>query len=210
MKASSRKKNKADAGGNRKASPRGRQKTQAVEPAPETEPVPAAEQEVPETAGDECPEALRARLLRLQADFDNFRKRVSRERDELYRRANTDILSELLPVLDHMDLAIEAAETHSADEAVVEGFKLVSEQLMTGLEKFGLKPVDAGGKAFDPNLHEAISRMPSDDVPEDKVIVQVRRGYVLGDRLLRAAQVVVSSGPASAADDGRQAGSAGE
>lgn len=140
------------------------------------------------------------RFLRLQADFENFRKRTLRERTDLYRRANEDIMEELLPVLDHMDLALEAARAHDADEAMVEGFRLASEQLWTALGKFGLKPIDTDGVAFDPNLHEAVSHLPSDDVPENHVMVQTRRGYKLGDSLLRAAQVVVSSGKAAAAE----------
>jgi molecular chaperone GrpE len=153
-------------------------------------------------------EADRERLIRLQADFENFKKRTIRERNETYRRANEDIMEELLPVMDHMELALEAAAQHDADEAMVEGFRLVSEQLRATLGKFGLTPIDATDAEFDHNLHEAISHLPSPDVPENHVIAMTRRGYKLGDFLLRAAQVVVSSGdpsapaePEAAADD---------
>lgn len=143
--------------------------------------------------------ADRERLLRLQADFENFKKRMIRERAETYRRANDDIIEELLPVLDHMEIALEAAGQHDTDTAIVEGFRLVYEQLRAALAKFGLQPVDAAHAEFDHNMHEAISHLPSPDVPENHVITMTRRGYKLGDRLLRAAQVVVSSGAPDAA-----------
>jgi len=141
----------------------------------------------------------REQLIRLQADFENFKKRTIRERNETYRRANEDIMEELLPVMDHMELAMDAAAQHDADEGIVEGFRLVSEQLRAALGKFGLTPIDATDAEFDHNLHEAISQLPSPDVPENHVIAMTRRGYKLGDYLLRAAQVVVSSGDPSGA-----------
>lgn len=147
-----------------------------------------------EQAVKEDKDLISDRLLRLQADFDNFRKRTLREKNELCRHANEDLMQELLPALDHLNLALTAAKTYSAHEPVVEGFKLVSEQMMSVLGKFGLSPIDAEGVEFDPGRHEAISRMASDAVPENTVITQVRRGYMFGDRLLRPAQVVVSSG----------------
>jgi molecular chaperone GrpE len=139
--------------------------------------------------------ALQDRHLRLQADFENYRKRMVREKAELYRMANADLIDELLPVLDHFDLAMGATSEHEASDAVAEGVKLVREQLSKVLEKFGLSVIDAQGEAFDPNVHEAISQLPSPDVEANHVMEQVRRGYKIGDKLLRAAQVVVSSGP---------------
>ncbi len=174
-------------------------------PKTEKKPTPAAEKaakvakEAAATAEEPTvvvePESTR--LLRLQADFDNFKKRTIRERNETYRRANEDIMEELLPVMDHMELALDAAAQHDADEAMVEGFRLVSEQLRAALGKFGLTPIDATDAEFDHNLHEAISQLPSPDVAENHVIAMTRRGYKLGDYLLRAAQVVVSSGDPS-------------
>ena len=140
------------------------------------------------------------RLIRLQADFDNFRKRVLREKDELYRRANEDLLEELLPVLDHMELALKAAVDHDAPDPMIQGFRLVHEQFQTALRKFGLQPIVAEGQPFDPNLHEAVSHLPSEELPEGHVMVDTRRGYLLGDRLLRASQVVVSAGPQQEAE----------
>ncbi len=151
---------------------------------------------VEETAdGGESTGQLKDRLLRLQADFDNFRRRTLREKDQLYRNANEDIMLELLPVLDHLELALNAVKEHGADNAFFEGFKLVSEQMSSVLGRFGLTAIAGENGAFDPNLHEAISHLSSDEVPSDEIVAQVRRGYKLGERVLRAAQVVVSSGP---------------
>lgn len=165
----------------------------------------AEEASAPETAvgGDEAIvpvpalPAIDDRLLRLQADFDNFRKRALRERAEIELQANESLMKELLPVLDHLDLAVDAAVQHNADGPVIEGFRLVSEQLLTALAKAGLTPVDAAAQEFDPHRHEAISQVASETVPANHVVAQVRRGYLLGSKLLRPAQVVVSQGPAA-------------
>lgn len=169
---------------------------------------PAAEKapESPPSAAAEPEEALQDRLLRLMADFENFRKRTLKERGEWSLRANQDLLTELLPVLDHFDLGLQTAGRHQTDPAVLDGFRLVYEQLLAALAKFGLSPVDAEGTAFDPHLHEAVSHMPSDEHPADSIIAQTRRGYRLGDQLLRPAQVVVSSGPAGPAAPGGEEG----
>lgn len=147
-------------------------------------------------------DVLTDKNLRLQADFDNFRKRVLREKDELYRRANEDIILDLLPVLDHFELAMGSAESHDVAPAFVEGFKLVSEQLISALKKVGVERVEDESGAFDTRFHEAVSHLPSGDVPADHIMARVRKGYMLGNRLLRPAQVVVSSGPASDRTDG--------
>mgnify|MGYP001611873967 CR=1 FL=1 len=149
------------------------------------------------------------RYLRLMADFENFRKRTLREKNDLYRTANEDFLLELLPVLDHMELALDSARKGQAGPGVLDGFTLVSEQLSAVIKKFGVTPIEADGQAFDPVLHEAISHLASDTVPDNVVIQQTRRGYMLGDKLLRPAQVVVSSGRARpAAPTESEAGSA--
>ncbi len=138
-------------------------------------------------------EPLRLQLMRLQADFDNFRKRQVRERAEWITRANEDLFLELLPVLDHYEMGLKSAETHQTDSSVTEGFRLIYNQLLDLLAKFNVTPVEAIGEAFNPHVHEALTHMPSDK-PSETVIEQVRRGYTLNDKLLRAAQVVVSSG----------------
>lgn len=155
--------------------------------------------EKPEPAAAERPQRednLEERLLRLQADFDNFRKRVQRERGEWYQQANEDLMVELLPILDHFELGLHTAEKHHVDPAVIDGFRMVYDQLQQALVRFRLSPIDAEGQDFDPHVHEAMTHVPSEEHPADTVIAQTRRGYKLGEKLIRPAQVVVSSGPA--------------
>ena len=171
----------------------------AVDPAhPVPEDGPAAPAEPAAAAEPQpSPEAvLQDRLLRLQADFENYRKRMDREKKDWIAFANEKLVLELLPVLDHFELGLADGAKNGAPAAFVEGFQLICNQLRAALEKAGVQAIDAEGAAFDPHVHEAITHLPSDDVPADHVVVQTRRGYKLGDKLLRAAQVVVSSGPA--------------
>jgi len=135
------------------------------------------------------------RLLRLQADFDNFRKRTLREKNELFDSANQALMLELLPVLDHLQLGIQAASAHQAELAFREGLTLIFDQLMGVLSKFGLSPMEAENQVFDANRFEAVNALPSATVPEGAVLALVRRGYMLRNKLLRPAQVIVSSGP---------------
>ncbi len=170
----------------------------AAEPAPPAaESAPAPEAELQREAADVSAEidGLKDRLLRLQADFDNFRKRTARDRAEMCVRATEDLIRELLPVLDHFEIGMKTAVEHGVDEAVRQGFQLVYDQLTGALAKFGLEPVDAAGQPFDAHAHEAVTQMPSVEIPAGTVTQQVRRGYRLGGRLLRPAQVIVSSGP---------------
>jgi molecular chaperone GrpE len=146
---------------------------------------------------EEKEESLRDQFVRLQADFANFRNRTQRERVELYQRANEDLLLEILPVLDHYEMGLQTAEQHDADQAVVDGFKLVYDQFQNVLNKFNITPIEAVGEVFDPHKHEALTHMPSDEYAAEVCSNQVRRGYMFADKLLRAAQVVVSSGPAA-------------
>jgi len=145
---------------------------------------------------EEEEESLRDQFVRLQADFANFRNRTQRERVELYQRANEDLLLEILPVLDHYEMGLQTAAQHDADQAVVDGFKLVYDQFQNVLNKFNITRIEAVGEVFDPHKHEALTHMPSDEYAAEVCSNQVRRGYMFADKLLRAAQVVVSSGPA--------------
>jgi molecular chaperone GrpE len=168
-------------------------------PAETEEPLQVMEAPPAASATPEAPvpgeDPLKDQLLRLQADFENFRRRTQRERSELYQRANEDLIGELLSVLDHFELGFDNAAKHEANPDVVAGFRMVFDQALTTLGKFGLQPLDVVGEPFDPHQHEAVTQLPSQEYPEDTVVAQTRRGYLLSDRLLRAAQVVVSSGP---------------
>ncbi len=133
--------------------------------------------------------------LRSQADFDNFKKRSTREKEDALKYANTSLLERLLPIVDNFDLGLAAARAEGESSPIYSGMNLVLKQLNDFLADNGLQPIDALGKKFDPNLHEAIAHEPSREVPEGLVIRQTRRGYRFKDRLLRPSSVVVSSGP---------------
>lgn len=144
---------------------------------------------------------LKDRLLRLQADFDNFRKRTIRDREDMARRAAEKILKELLPAVDHFDLGIQAARKNHVKHSVVEGLEGVLKQFQTILEKSGVTPIETRGQVFDPHSHECVAQVPSDEHAENRVIEETRKGYRLGNYILRAAQVIVSSGPAPQAPE---------
>jgi len=137
--------------------------------------------------------------LRSQADLDNYRKRAAREKEEAIRYANASLAGQLLPVLDNFELGLAAARSNPGDAAaILDGMGMVLRQLQDALREFGVEPVEAEGAPFDPNLHEAIGQEASPTVPEGTVARQLRRGYRLRERLLRPANVIVSSGPAPA------------
>lgn len=179
-------------------------KKHPVEPAPAAEEKKAADAAEPAPGEEEVVsreiETLKDQMLRLQADFDNYRKRSARERQEQAARAAEDLLRDLLPVADHFEMGLKTARAHGADASVVDGFQLVYDQLQAVLRKAGLEPVAADGQPFNPEVHEAVSHLPSETVPADGVIEQTRAGYLLGGKLLRAAQVVVSRGPEAGAE----------
>jgi molecular chaperone GrpE len=134
--------------------------------------------------------------LRSQADFENYKKRSAREKEEAIKYANSSLLERLVGIIDNFELGLAAAKEQGADSPIYSGMVLVQKQLNDLLAENGLQPIEAEGKTFDPNVHEAIAHEPSDRVPEESVVRQTRRGYRLKDRLLRPAKVIVSSGPA--------------
>ncbi|MBM3681133.1 MAG: nucleotide exchange factor GrpE [Actinobacteria bacterium] len=131
-------------------------------------------------------------LRRLAAEFDNYKKRVAREHEELRERAAERLLHDLLPVLDDLERALAAFET-SEKEAIADGVALVHRALWTLLEREGVAELDPSGEAFDPHRHEALLSQPSDQ-PEGTVIEVIQKGFLLGDRVLRPARVVVAGG----------------
>lgn len=134
--------------------------------------------------------------MRTQADFENYKKRSAREKDDAIKYANKSLLEKLVSIVDHFELGLEAARGEAETSPVYSGMSLVLKQLQDFLADNGLQPIEAIGQKFDPNLHEAIAHEPSADTPEDIVVRQTRRGYRYRDRLLRPSTVVVSSGPA--------------
>lgn len=139
---------------------------------------------------------MKTRYLRSVADLENYRKRIAREKQDIIRSAAANVVESLLPVLDNMKLGLQAAENHPEAKDVTFGFKMVDDQLKKALSEQGLQELIPDGENFDPNLHECIAQQASDEVEEDKIIQTVRAGYRLNDRLIRAANVIVSSGPA--------------
>jgi molecular chaperone GrpE len=138
------------------------------------------------------------RLLRTTADFDNFKKRAAREKQDAIRYANEGLLEKLVPVMDNFDAALSATQNTSNDAAksLQTGVAMIFQQLKKVLTEAGLEEVDAAGQTFDPNLHEAVSQQETANVPEGQVVQQLRKGYKLRDRLLRPATVIVAKKPA--------------
>lgn len=165
-------------------------------PSPTEEPVPSsgAPEPAPVAAPSEA-ELLKDRLLRLQADFDNFRKRAQREKAEWAVLASESLIRELLPVVDHFEIGLRTARDTGGSEPVLKGFQMVQDQLLSVLRKAGLTPVDAPTGVFDPHQHEAVAQIPSPDHAADYIVSQSRRGWKLGEKLIRPVQVVISSGP---------------
>jgi molecular chaperone GrpE len=147
------------------------------------------EQQVEESGEDERLAALEDRLLRTAADFDNYKKRAAREREEYVRLANERLVKELLPVLDDLERALAAVGEHE-EATVEEGVRLVHRSLAELLARNGVVEISTEG-AFDPHVHEALLSQPS-DAESGSVIDVVQKGYRLGDRVVRPARVIVS------------------
>ncbi len=160
----------------------------------------------PEPGGESSPDAEQAyrelndKYVRLYAEFDNFRKRVVRERQELLMRATEKVISDLLTVADHLELALQHKDGDSV-EAVVQGVEITLREFRGVLERNGVSPIDAEGKPFDPTVHHAMSQVERDDLEENIVVEEFRKGYLLGERVLRPALVSVSKRPEADATD---------
>ncbi|MFZ3129760.1 MAG: nucleotide exchange factor GrpE [Desulfosporosinus sp.] len=132
-------------------------------------------------------------LQRLQADFDNYRKRTQKEKTELIKYASERLVGELLPVLDNFDRAVSAAKVNPDFASFSQGVEMILRQMQTALSKEGLKAMDAVGQPFDPNLHEAVLREASDEHPENTVVEVLQKGYYLKEKVLRPSMVKVSN-----------------
>jgi len=180
----------------------------------------AAEEIISEEAGAEEPEIEKSiedllleaqaeiedwqdRALRAAADFENFKKRMERERASMLKYHGESIFRELLPVVDNLERAVEQGLVDGVDaeqnlKALLEGVELTLKSLRTTLEKFEVKPIETIGEPFDPTIQEALSMEASNSVPANHVVGEYEKGYHYKDRLLRAARVIVSSGTADA------------
>jgi molecular chaperone GrpE len=147
----------------------------------------------------------RDRYVRTLAEFDNYRRRTGREREEWRRQAQEELLREILPVLDNFDRALAAAPAPRTDQAFRTGVELIHRNFLAALERLGVRPFVAVGEPFDPARHEAVGRVERHDVEDQTVVSEALRGYLLQDRVLRPAQVVVAVHPAAAPADGEGA-----
>ena len=160
----------------------------------------AATESAPAEAADRSAELQRQRdeyqdlLLRKTAEFDNYRKRIERERAQVVETAAADLLEELLPVVDNMERALKAEAGPDSADAYRRGVELIHSQLLDILRRRGVKPVEALGADFDPHLHQAVAHEMAEGHREGEVIEEFSRGYRLGDRLLRPAMVKVAKG----------------
>lgn len=148
-------------------------------------------------------DALRDQCLRLRAEFDNFRKRMARETDRIRKTAAAGLAADLLPVLDNLGRALETMAcpsdlvAGSVQEGMISGVRMVAEQFASVLSAHGVEVIPAVGEPFDPNVHEALARVLSEDIPSGHVAQEYLKGYRMGDFVLRASKVVVSMGPAA-------------
>ena len=168
-----------EAPGDEEAASKDGAETSAEPPAPEPQPEPP-------------PPDWKAMYARTMADFDNYRKRMARDREELFKSAAGDVLKDILPTMDDLALALEKAA--DKDDPFVKGVQLVYDKLVKTLSDHGATPIDSVGEPLDTNFHEAIATLPSPDVPEGHVMNEVTRGWLLNGKVLRAAKVVVSAG----------------
>jgi molecular chaperone GrpE len=136
-------------------------------------------------------DGLYDRLLRKQAEFENYKKRVDREKAEYAQVASSDLMRELLNAVDSFELALRNAASEGNEE-MLRGFELIYKQLQDTFARFGLKPIEAKGKRFDPNFHQAVSTQATNEVEENTIIDELRKGYLLHGRLLRPAMVNVA------------------
>lgn len=133
------------------------------------------------------------KLLRMQADFDNYRKRVAKEREEMYSSALEEIVADLLPVVDNMERAVEAFKNDKLDDKYVSGVEMVFRQFMDVLARKGVKEIEALDKDFDPNIHHAVMQVPVEDENDENKVKEVfQKGYMLGNKVIRPTLVKVS------------------
>jgi len=139
-------------------------------------------------------EKLEKDLLLTVADTENYKKRLGREQEDLIKFAHESFFKDLIVTMDHFDKALEASAKASNMDAILEGVKLIYGEIKETMKKNGVKDIDSVGKEFDPNLHEAIAKVPSEEHKEDNIVEEFRKGYFLNDRVLRASMVTVSTG----------------
>jgi len=157
----------------------------------------------PEDEGEREADDLQQKYIRLAADFENYKKRLVKEKADVVAYGNEELIKALLNVLDNLERALEHTESGDDSPALLEGVKLVHKQFGSCLEKFGVTSVDAStGTEFDPRIHQAIERVESSELSSDLILSQMLPGYMLKDRLIRPALVVVSKGTEESGGNG--------
>lgn len=136
------------------------------------------------------------RWVRLAAEFDNYKKRTSREFGTLVKNAGETLITELLPILDNMERALQAQQTSDETRSFAQGFEMIHQQFQEKLEKVGMQEIMADGEPFDPTRHEAVMAIESGEHPADTVVNTVEKGYLLNEKVIRAAKVIVTRPPA--------------
>ncbi len=154
-----------------------------------TEPAQASEAKTEEVQG------LQDKYLRLAAEFDNYKRLAQRDRREQTKFANENLLKDLLPVIDNLERAIGFSRSNSGSGALLQGVELTLKQFLETMAKFGVKPIHSVGTVFDPSLHQAVAHVPAPGAAENTVVEEYQKGYLLHDRILRAAMVAVAAAP---------------
>jgi len=154
-------------------------------------------QEVPDEDKDRLTSELQEindKYVRLYAEFENYKKRINKDKEELVRYGNESLIFELLPVIDNLEMALKHS-SHDLNAGIMHGVEITLKELQRVLEKFGLIPIDASGKPFDPTVHHAMTQIERDNVEEKTVVEEFRKGYMLQDKVLRPSLVAVSKKP---------------
>jgi len=144
------------------------------------------------------------KYLRSVAELENYKKFAAKERADLIRYNNESIIRDLLPILDSLDRALDHAGTSKDVSAFVEGVRMIQEQLLNRLEKYGVRKIEAAGKEFDPNIHEALLQVESDTHEDNHVVTEFEKGYLLNDRLLKPAKVSVARRPSGGKENEKE------
>lgn len=147
-------------------------------------------------------DAAKDQMMRIAADFENYKKRSAREYEDFKKFSNESLVKALLPAIDNLERAIESAGNDANNKGIVDGVKMTLEDVMKTFEKFNVLPVAAEGETFNPMLHQAVMQEEADGVPANQVLKVLQNGYTMNERLLRPAMVVVSRGPVAAASSG--------
>ncbi len=143
----------------------------------------------------------RDEYLRLYAEFDNYKKRAARDKAELVKYANESIINELLTSVDNLEIALKHVDEEETNKAFLDGVEMTLRELYRTFEKFGVTPIKAEGEPFDPEFHHAVAHLERDDVDENMVVAELRKGFMYHDKVLRASMVSVSKKPSGEAPD---------